>query len=259
MAIRKVRIQNYRCIRNLTMNFRKDLNIIVGDNDVGKSTVLEAINLALTGQLRGKSIYSERHQYLFNTDLVAEYLEKKRGGSKDLPPSLEIEVYFFDDDDNQELRGANNSLREDSIGIKFSLEFDKQHWEDFEEYFTEHGEMAEVPIDYFKIFWRSFAEDDVNARIIQKKSAYIDAADIKSLGGASKFILEMMGEKFDRKERLHLSVAYKAMREKFSSQEGFKKLNGLIAEIKGGLTDRSLGIALDSSSRLYWENVVEMH
>ena len=42
------------------------MNIIVGDNDCGKSTLLEAVSLALTGQLRGKLLALELSLYLFN-------------------------------------------------------------------------------------------------------------------------------------------------------------------------------------------------
>ncbi len=36
------------------IDFKKGVNIIVGDNETGKSTILEAIHLALTGIFLGK-------------------------------------------------------------------------------------------------------------------------------------------------------------------------------------------------------------
>ena len=35
------------------------MNIVVGDNEAGKSTILEAVNLALTGYLNGRNIRNE--------------------------------------------------------------------------------------------------------------------------------------------------------------------------------------------------------
>lgn len=46
----KIVIKNYRCYEDFTLEFNKGLNILVGDNDSGKSTLLEAIGLALTGR-----------------------------------------------------------------------------------------------------------------------------------------------------------------------------------------------------------------
>lgn len=43
MRIEKVKIKNYKLFQDFTMLFNDDLNIIVGDNEAGKSTLLEAI------------------------------------------------------------------------------------------------------------------------------------------------------------------------------------------------------------------------
>jgi predicted ATP-dependent endonuclease of OLD family len=47
MHITKVIIKNYRCLKDTTVDLNPHLNILVGDNECGKSTFLEAVNLAL--------------------------------------------------------------------------------------------------------------------------------------------------------------------------------------------------------------------
>ena len=49
MFISKMKIHNFKCYRDFEIDLEEGLNIIVGDNEAGKSTILEAINLALTG------------------------------------------------------------------------------------------------------------------------------------------------------------------------------------------------------------------
>ena len=56
MYISRVIISNYRCLKTADVTLNSDLNTIVGDNESGKSTLLEAIHLALTGQLNGRPI-----------------------------------------------------------------------------------------------------------------------------------------------------------------------------------------------------------
>lgn len=46
MYIKKVKIQNFKCYREFEIELNDGLNIVVGNNDAGKSTILEAINLA---------------------------------------------------------------------------------------------------------------------------------------------------------------------------------------------------------------------
>lgn len=40
------------------MILEEGLNVVVGDNEAGRSTILEAINLVLTEIIRGKSIWN---------------------------------------------------------------------------------------------------------------------------------------------------------------------------------------------------------
>lgn len=47
MYISKVKINNYRSIKDLTINFNPGKNIIVGKNNSGKSNIIKAINIVL--------------------------------------------------------------------------------------------------------------------------------------------------------------------------------------------------------------------
>ena len=50
MAIEKVIIQNFKKFKDpFEIKFNENINLLVGDNESGKSTILEAIHVALTG------------------------------------------------------------------------------------------------------------------------------------------------------------------------------------------------------------------
>lgn len=57
--ITKIKIQGYRIYRDFTLVPNPDLNILVGGNDAGKSTLMEAIGLALNGRAGGRSAQEE--------------------------------------------------------------------------------------------------------------------------------------------------------------------------------------------------------
>ena len=75
-VLRKVRIKNYRAFKNFTLEFSPGVNIIVGNNDAGKSTLLEAINLALTTRLHGYPISTELSPHLFNQKVTQQYIRE---------------------------------------------------------------------------------------------------------------------------------------------------------------------------------------
>jgi energy-coupling factor transporter ATP-binding protein EcfA2 len=97
MHITKVVIKNYRCLQDTTVDLNAHLNIIVGNNECGKSTFLEAVNLALSGLLNGRSIHTELHTHLFNADITSEYIQSLKAAPK-APPSVLIELYLDDAD-----------------------------------------------------------------------------------------------------------------------------------------------------------------
>jgi putative ATP-dependent endonuclease of OLD family len=77
MHIKEINIENFKCFKgkfNLKLN--EGLNILVGDNEAGKSTILEAIHLVLTGLFNGRYLKNELTQYLFNNEVVAEYCRR---------------------------------------------------------------------------------------------------------------------------------------------------------------------------------------
>ena len=60
MAIEKVIIQNFKKFKNpFEVKFNENINLLVGDNESGKSTILEAIHVALTGMYAGRNIRNQ--------------------------------------------------------------------------------------------------------------------------------------------------------------------------------------------------------
>ena len=58
-VIEKIMIKNYRIFEAFELDFNKGMNSIVDDNYAGKSTLLEAIHLALTSRINGRPLAYE--------------------------------------------------------------------------------------------------------------------------------------------------------------------------------------------------------
>lgn len=92
--LRKIHIENYRVFRSFTLDFNEGLNVLVGNNDAGKSTLLEAVHVGLTGRLRGRLFEAELSPFLFNQETTAEFVEGIQAGTKPPPPKIIIELYL---------------------------------------------------------------------------------------------------------------------------------------------------------------------
>ncbi|MDE6450031.1 MAG: ATP-binding protein [Muribaculaceae bacterium] len=54
-----MKLHNFERFKFFDKEFNSGLNILVGDNEVGKSTILEAIHLALSGMYKGRYLKSD--------------------------------------------------------------------------------------------------------------------------------------------------------------------------------------------------------
>lgn len=95
MAIQKIKIKNFKCFKGLfELELNSGLNILVGNNESGKSTILEAIHVALTGLYGGRNIRNELSQYLFNREVVDSYIDSVNNGVALASPSISIEIFL---------------------------------------------------------------------------------------------------------------------------------------------------------------------
>ena len=76
MHVSKIRIREFKVFRCFELQLGDGLNILAGDNGVGKSTLLEAIHLVLTASYRGRSIAAEISEELFNRECVQEFFKE---------------------------------------------------------------------------------------------------------------------------------------------------------------------------------------
>lgn len=182
MKIEKLVLQNYKSFKERTViTFNEGLNILVGDNEAGKSTILEAIHLCLSGILDGKYLKHDFHQYLFNYQVVEEYLHKIKTDKTVKLPELLIEVYFQNHEDLSEFEGSYNSEHNyKAQGIRFEIKLDDTYSDLYKDLIALTDEQTSLPIEYFHIEWQSFARKAVIGRIIPIKSVLIDSWRIQT-------------------------------------------------------------------------------
>ncbi|MDE3022809.1 MAG: AAA family ATPase [Pseudomonadota bacterium] len=102
-VITKVRLINFRRYKEFEIILQPERNIIIGDNESGKSSILQAIDLVLAGS-RSK-VETIGLESLFNVDVVSEFLAS--GRDYDKMPVLKAELYL-NEQHNPDLNGNNN-------------------------------------------------------------------------------------------------------------------------------------------------------
>ena len=89
MILKKLRVSNFKMFEELELSFEPGFNLLIGDNGVGKTTVLEAASIALSGFLLGMEDVYARNIY---KDDVHYKILKDRNGTPNKSYHIPVEI-----------------------------------------------------------------------------------------------------------------------------------------------------------------------
>ncbi|MDY5200728.1 MAG: AAA family ATPase [Sutterella parvirubra] len=254
MSIQKVKITNFKSFQGShTIELNSGLNIIVGNNDEGKSTIIEAIHMALTGYYHGRSIANEITEYIFNKRVVEDYCKSLKSPSPLPPPNLSIEI-FFDDLFDANYQGQHNSENNKlGRGLKLDISFDDRFYGEYNTLLQKSKNIQTLPVEYYKSTWTSFADKALTPRQLPMKSALIEASNTRSFYGADLYISKILKNSLTTSEIISVAQAYRSMKESFMSDKSIEAINQSISQ-HNALLDGKITIGVDLGSRNNWES-----
>lgn len=154
--IKSLHIEGFKKFQTLNVEFNEHMNILVGENEAGKSTILDAIKTVLNQQYRlaDKSVLRD----LFNAQMVEEF--EADPSVKTLPRILiEVELvldpktknadYFYG-----EVYGTLKK-QDEKFGIRFECKYDELLGAGMEQSILE----KKIPYEYYALTWMTFANN----------------------------------------------------------------------------------------------------
>ena len=262
MHVTRVYIDGFKRLLDFDLTLNEKLNVIVGDNETGKTSVLEAINLVLSHQYDGRTIDYTIDPYLFNATRVANYFTKLRGGTNASPPQILIEAYLNDDGDDPpmaRLKGRNNTRNEDCPGLKLSIEVDSDHVEVLKEYAQDDSNPTVLPVEFYRCHWRSFADNGLTIRNLPFRTKTIDTSLSRPYRGPNRYVAQLVDDVLSPERRRELSLAYKKLRHGFAQEPGVMTINEHLEEQGNPATNKKLTVQVDMSSRSKWDSAITAH
>lgn len=255
--IQSLHVRNFKILDKFDLNLNPDLNILVGDNGTGKSTIIEAVELVLTRKLGGRSIDYELSPYLFNKVCADTFLADINAGKKSAPPLISIEVFLKPTAELASLKGKNNSKKEDAVGIRLEIAFDPAYKAEYEKMLEDKANKRVIPTEYYHVSWLGFSGNAITTRSLALEVFSIDATTVRLQSGTDQYVQSVISSTLDPKERVALAVAYRRLRETFSEEPAIKAIN---AKIKTGtLSSKPLTIGFDIGQKAQWENNLVPH
>jgi len=255
----KIHIKNYRTFEDFSLEFEAGVNILVGDNDCGKTTLLEAVRLALTGRLGDKWLGYVLSPHLFNQTASTCYVDAIQAGEHPALPELIVDLYLQASDETADLKGTNNTTLEDAPGLRVRASFNKSYASEYEAFIEDVDAVTLIPTEYYQVEWLSFAGNPVTGRSVPASVSRIDASAIKLHSGADYYLQQIIHGHLDLTERVELSRAYRTLRETFAANPAITTINETLAETQSEITDRNLSLSIDISQQTAWETSLIPH
>ena len=251
--IERVLVKGYRILRDFEWEPHDGINILVGDNASGKSTVLDAIELALSCRVNGRRASDELSPYWFNAEDVKEFFASiETGAGMAYPPSILVELYLRPDSgDVSRTRGAHNSKGADAAGLKLEIRVDKELLGEFYKTCREEGPSGKVlPVEYYTLKWSIFEGQTIKRIPDGIACARIDAVPRTSFRSADGLARSVVDENLSQDEIRGVSTRYRLLRQRIDRD--------VLSDMLGASTDDGLsgdiGFQMDQSMLSDWRN-----
>lgn len=237
--IERVVIKNYKCIKEANIVFNKFKNIIVGNNGVGKSTLMEALSLALGYGLNKFEITP----YIFNIECIQEYKATK------ILPEILIEVYFSNDNLG-ELSGENNSLHAHKSGIYFKVSFNELYTEIYNEE-LKNNENPHIPCEYYKIERMWFSQQPVVHYKMPFIVQIVDSSSLYFSSSSNQYINQLIEKHLGEDDTTAIKTSLRHLKEKFDETDEIVSVNEKIKTKKQGLS-----LSVDVTSKIEKRDII---
>ena len=211
-VITKIRLINYKKFRNYTIEPNKQINVLVGDNEVGKSSILEAIDLVASGNMR--KVEAMGVDKLLNVEVVHEFNAGARTFSN--LPKMTAELYLNGEFDHS-MSGKNNTDDIVCFGIRLICEPNIDYQNEITESLQE--QEGYFPYDYYSIRFSTFADEGYTGYKKKLRSVLIDSANMNSEYATNNFIKRMYSQYTEAniKERAVHKSKYRQLKNSFRS------------------------------------------
>lgn len=231
-TIKRLVLRNFKRFKTLELEFDPELNILVGGNETGKSSVLQALDIVLSAS-RSK-VEALGIETLFNVDCITEFLAGERK-IEDLPELL-VEVFLDGIDGQHELDGRNNSKGADCLGIKMVCKPGDEHTKIIQTILSE--KRNSFPFEFYSVRFQTFTDAELFPYNKPLKHVLIDSSHINNEYATRNYTRSMYAVNTTPDERNRYSYEYREAKSRFRDTV-FKKMNDALEACKFDLRTSS--------------------
>lgn len=234
-SIEKIKLKNFKRFQEFTVGFDEKINLLIGDNEAGKSSILSAIDIVLSGSRSKIETYGL--DSLFNLTVIQDFLNSDK--KYENLPKLFIEVYL-NEQNNPDLNGKINSDEIVCDGLRLICEPNDDLSKEIKDILKQ--EEANFPFEYYSINFRTFSGENYTGYRKFLKHILIDNTQISNEYATRQYVSSMyQSTVVDAEKNKHQNEYRK-------HKQNFRDI--VLKDLNDRVSDYSFSIKTNSKSNL---------
>ena len=227
------------------------MNILVGANAAGKTTIIEAISMVLSGRLAGRNLQEQASPYWFNNGAVADFFAAVDSGTRPKPPEILIQATFHDSKETALFRGSHGPSSAEEAGCTIRVELDSDFEDEFWSSIERNAGHRFLPPEYFRVIWESFAGTALRTRLPPARILNVDGSADRSSYRLEAYARDTLHGILSPREISLLSADYRGALQNLTGEQ-LKVVNNAL-KVSNELSDLGdIQIQLDLASSTNW-------
>lgn len=216
--IKKLKLLNFKRFKEFEVEFDSKINTIIGDNESGKSSILQAIELLSSGS-RNK-VETAGVESILNKDSISEFLSGDK--SFDKLPEIHVEAYLSDET-NPDLSGGHNSEGiKDASGLHMICLPNEDLVNEINQVLA--IDNGNFPFEFYIVKFITFNGEAYSGYRRFLKCLTIDSSKINSDYANNEYIRTVYNSTVEHSNRVSLSNEYRLQKIQFK-ENNLKKIN----------------------------------
>ncbi len=229
-------LRNFRKFHSLQLSFQRGKNVLIDDNESGKSSVLLALDLALSGSRH--RVESLGEESLISRQAVLAFQAGVRRA--DLLPELIADV-FLSDTGNPDLNGRQNLMQRDEDGLRMYIApMLDEYGQDIMHILEQ--DTTNFPFEYYAVKFMTFSGRPYAGFSRYVHHMLLDSARIDSDHAAQEYTRTLFSVNVPVAERYRLENTWRQQKNLFHEEQ--------LSAINEGFETCQLGIRSGPHSRL---------
>lgn len=214
--IKKLRLENFKKFKSLEIDLCSDINTIIGDNEAGKSSIIQALELVCSGsrsRVEGIGIES-----LLNRELVKNF-EEDQSLNKTISdlPKLNIEIYLENNENIPELEGKLNLSKINASGLSLIYEPNENLSQEIKLVLSQ--DPSNFPYEYYVVKFSTFSGEAYSSNNRYLRALLIDNSQINSEYANREYTKNFFRSQIDEVQRIKLKNEYRSHKNSFKQDK----------------------------------------